>query len=275
MIDFIGVGAQKAGTSWVYACLFEHPEVCAPVKEIHFFSRPRYEVGVAWYEEHFKRCREGQRVGEFSTSYLYSEVAAARIAAEYPSVRLIAILRNPLTRAYSQYGNAIKAGEINANVSFADYVANEPSCLEQGKYFEQLERYYERFPQEQILVLLYEEIEKQPLQFIQSIYRHIGVNDTFVPPSLETRINVARVPKLTSVDFGMHKVAEFLRRHGLSKLVHRIKRSGLTDAIRSVNTKRAAALAQPDLVPYQNEFVTDAEKLSNVLGRDMRMYWHL
>ncbi|MCR4285481.1 MAG: sulfotransferase, partial [Candidatus Kaiserbacteria bacterium] len=70
MINFIGLGAQKSGTSWAYTCLYEHPEVCIPVKEIHFFSRPRYAEGKEWYEAHFKKCAEGKLRGEWSTSYL-------------------------------------------------------------------------------------------------------------------------------------------------------------------------------------------------------------
>ncbi len=117
MVDFIGVGAQKSGTSWAYACLYEHPEICAPVKEIHFFSRPRYEEGKEWYEGHFKKCEEGLLRGEFSTSYLYSEESPERIHACYPNAKLIAILRNPIDRAYSQYRNTIKAGDISEAVS--------------------------------------------------------------------------------------------------------------------------------------------------------------
>ena len=109
-VNFIGVGAQKSGTSWIYACLYEHPEICAPIKEIHFFSRPRYEKGIAWYEKQFDRCAVEKLRGEFSTSYLYTPEAAARIHAAYPDAKIIAVLRNPIDRAYSQYRNAIKAG---------------------------------------------------------------------------------------------------------------------------------------------------------------------
>jgi hypothetical protein len=70
MINFIGIGAQKSGTSWAYTCLYDHPEVCAPIKEIHFFSRPRFSQGKEWYERHFGSCGEGKLRGEFSTSYL-------------------------------------------------------------------------------------------------------------------------------------------------------------------------------------------------------------
>ena len=125
MVDFIGIGAQRSGTSWVYACLYEHPEICIPIKEIHFFSRPRYENGTLWYEEHFATCGVGKRCGEFSTSYLYSDVTAERIHKHYPEVKILAILRNPITRALSQYGNAIKGGEIPESMTFTEYYTTE------------------------------------------------------------------------------------------------------------------------------------------------------
>jgi len=113
----------------------------------------------------------------------------------YPDVRIIAVLREPAARAYSQYRNAIKAGEITSETNFALYLEQEKSCVEQGLYSAQLQRYYDVSSPEQVLVLVYEDIANNPEEFIQTIYRHIGVDDTFVPPSLDARINVARNPK--------------------------------------------------------------------------------
>ena len=132
-----------------------------------------------------------------------------------PDVQLIAILRNPVDRAYSQYRNAIKAGEITEGVDFDTYVTNESSCLAQGKYHEQLERYQKIFQKEQLLILIQEDLENDKRAFIQHIYKHIGVDSSFVPPSLNERINVARTPKAVGVDTGMHRIAEWLRRSGL------------------------------------------------------------
>lgn len=273
MIDFIGIGAQKSGTSWVHACLFEHPEVCSPIKEIHFFSRERFARGRGWYEDHFKTCESGKKKGEFSTSYLYSPSTAEKIALLYPEVRIIAILREPTDRAYSQYRNAIKAGEIVQSIDFSEYFKMEKSCMEQGLYTGQLERYYTYFNQEQVLVLLYEESKENPEAFIQKIYRHIGVDDTFVPPSLNMHINVARTPKHTGIDKVMHIVAEWLRRHGASSLVHIIKRSGMTDAVRKVNTKEDTG-GFCDLSLYRKYFSDDIRDLSSLLECDVNTKWN-
>ncbi len=278
MIDFIGIGAQKSGTSWVYACLYEHPEICAPVKEIHFFSRPRFEKGRGWYEHHFTQCAAGKKRGEFSTSYLYAKEAPERIHSFYPHAKLIAILRNPKERAYSQYRNAIKAGEIREKMSFEAYAKLEPSVYEQGLYAVQLDQYYELFSKEQLLVLIYEDSKKDPAAFIKKIYDFLGVDSSFVPSMLHSEVNVARTPRLVGVDRIMHKVAEFLRKIGLDKIVWLIRKSGLPDKVRGVNTKPVVGdVAQSAALPptVREKLHADAEKLSALIGRDMTTEWQI
>ena len=82
--DFIGLGAQKSGTSWIYTCLSEHPEVYMPVKEVQFFSQEsNWSKGYGWYEDILEKCPPGTKAGEFSTSYLVSAAAPQRIYQRY------------------------------------------------------------------------------------------------------------------------------------------------------------------------------------------------
>ncbi len=276
MINFIGVGAQKSGTSWVYACLYEHPEICAPIKEIHFFSRPRFEKGKEWYESHFTKCDADTKKGEFSTSYLYSQETPERIKLYYPDVKIIAILRNPVTRAYSQYRNAIKAGEISESVTFETYQEEEKSVIAQGRYAEQLERYLKLFRRDQMLVLVYEDIDRDKLAFIKRIYEFIGVDTSFVPSMLNEWINVARTPKRVFIDRIMHHSAEFLRRQGLDKVVWTVRRMGVTDFIRGLNTKKTSTVEPSyDRKKLASFFRMDAIKLTQYCGRDMVKEWNL
>lgn len=278
MINFIGIGAQKCGTSWAYACLYEHPQVCAPIKEIHFFSRPRFSEGKAWYEAHFKKCDEGKLKGEFSTSYLYSEEAPGRIHACYPDAKLIAILRNPIDRAYSQYRNSIKSGEIPKSMTFEEYRASEKSVCEQGFYTEQLARYSALFPKEQLLVLIYEDIKKDPILFMKRIYQFLGVDDTFVASMVHDEINVARTPKLIFIERVMHHIAEFLRKNGLDKFVHSIRKMGIPDIIRGFNTKegkKQSVSPTYDREALAQYFHDDVTALSALIGRDMHSEWNI
>ena len=278
MIDFIGIGAQKSGTSWIYACLYEHPQVCAPIKEIHFFSRSRFGKGKDWYEHHFRSCKENTIKGEFSTSYLYSKKGARHISSMYPDAKIVAVLRNPVDRAYSQYRNAIKAGEIRNSVTFREFVENDKTAIGQGLYSIQLQKYFDRFEKKNILVLIYEDSKNSPEDFIKRVYSFLGIDTAHIPNSLYARINVARTPHLVAVDRVMHRTAEFLRKIGLDKLVWLVHRSGLPDSIRVANTKKEKT-SEEELIDISEgdraALRADAEKLSVMLNRDLVSLWRL
>lgn len=278
MIDFIGLGAQKSGTSWAYTCLYEHPQICIPVKEIHFFSRPRYAEGKEWYEAHFKKCHEGALRGEWSTSYLYSKETPERIHTWYPNVKLLAILRNPIDRGYSQYRNTIRSGEIPKTTTFDEYASREKSVWEQGRYAEQIERFLQYFPREQILILIYEDIKKNPIAFMRRIHEFLGIEPDFVSNMIYEEVNVARTPKVILIDRVIHHVSEFLRKHGFDRFVHMVRRTGILNVVRHVNTaegKKSIEKKSFDADACKAYFADDVAKLSKIIGRDMRSEWNI
>lgn len=279
MVDFIGLGAQKSGTSWAYTCLYEHPQVCIPVKEIHFFSRSRYETeGKEWYEAHFKRCKEGALRGEWSTSYLYSKETPERIHAYYPNAKLLAILRNPVDRGYSQYRNTVRSGEIPKTMTFDEFVQQEKSVWEQGKYAEQLERFFKYFSREQILIMVYEDIKKNPIAFMRRIHEFLGIDPNFVSSMVYEQVNIARTPKIIGVDRVIHHISEFLRKHGFDRFVHAVRKTGILNIVRKINTVESAQSVEKktfDREACNAYFADDVEKLSKILGRDMRSEWNI
>jgi hypothetical protein len=151
---------------------------------------------------------------------LYSKEAPERIHSFYPQVKLIAILRNPIDRAFSQYRNAIKAGEFEESVPFEEFLIRDRSAIEQGKYYEQLSRYRTLFKREQMLILIYEDIRKDPVAFMRAVYTFLGIDPTFVSSMVNSEINVARTPKYVLADRIMHHVSESLRAIGFDRFVH-------------------------------------------------------
>ena len=136
--DFIGLGAQKAGTSWLHACLYEHPDLYMPAsKETHFFSN-YYDKGTSWYEAHFRDSLPHQRVGEFSPTYLYHPDAPKRIYSYDPRVRLIICLREPVSRALSAYHYAIQVGDLLPTLTFHDAIREQPAYLAHSCYYQQI-----------------------------------------------------------------------------------------------------------------------------------------
>ncbi len=240
--DFIGLGAQRAGTSWIYSCLYEHPNIYLPVKEIHFFSRERnWSKGYEWYEAIFEKCPQDAKTGEFSTSYLSDPATPERIHERYPDVKLIACLRNPLDRAHSNYLNDIMAGVVEPEVTFGEALKKHPGYIERGRYASHLKRYLQAFSMDQILLLIYEDSLKNPVSFIATIYEFIGVDPSFVPSMVDTIVNKGRVPRFVWLDHLLRRASDFLRSKGLHNLWWLTKRAGLGDKIRALNTQEIAS----------------------------------
>lgn len=239
--DFLGLGVEKAGTSWIFACLYEHSEICIPRKEVNFFSDAAlWANGRQWYEAYFeKRCNFKKVKGEYSTAYLYDTQTAERIHDLYPETRLIVCLRDPIDRAVSGYLNAVKAGTIPKNTNFEQAISTDKNYLLQGKYKIQLERYLSYFAPSQMLILIYEDIVTDPQEFIQGIYRFLQVDEQFVPPSLYERINTARVPNNVQIEKWSNSIAHYLQKSKLGeKIWWLIKQSKIPERIRQLNTTK-------------------------------------
>ena len=171
--DFLIIGAQRSGTSTLYQHLARHPHV-APAfrKEVHFFDR-NFDKGLDWYRAQFP-VRDEFVTGEASPSYLFSPEVPARVEATLPEVKLIAILRNPIDRAYSAYQRWVRQGRETR--SFAEAMdGTQPPFAARGHYAEQLEIWLKRFPRERLLVLSAEAFFKEPVPSLNHACRFLGI----------------------------------------------------------------------------------------------------
>ena len=180
--DFLGIGAAKSGTTMLDQLLREHPDVFLPevLKEAHFFDR-HFERGQGWYEGLFAPA--GSRVcGEISPAYLYEPEVPGRIASLLPEVKLFAIVRDPVERAFSNYKYAVS--QFGEKRPFGRFMRENPAVVGKGRYAEQLGRYTEWFPREQLLVLVLEEFQEEPARGAAALFDFLGVDASFVPASL-------------------------------------------------------------------------------------------
>jgi len=201
--SFIVVGAAKAGTTALYWYLNEHPAVfMSPVKETNFFAYGRDAQGrllygdpevhhfpiqtMAEYERLFDGVDGAAAIGEASPIYLECPQAADRIRAAIPSVRIIASLRQPVERAYSDYLMHLRhrgqrfdpARDLSVN---APWAAPDSRWMQVSRYHAQLERYYAVFARSQVHVSLFDDLKRDALDMVQDVYRFIGVDSNFAP----------------------------------------------------------------------------------------------
>lgn len=195
--DFIVPGAMKAGTSSLFAYLSEHPRILpSSVKEVHYFD-VNAERGADWYRAHFPLARRrpaGSLTGEASPFYLFHPRVPERIAALVPKVKLIVLLRDPIERAISHYFHAVRVGVETLPLREALEAEEErlgrvppaqrhsgsahvwSSYKSRGHYAEQLGRYFEHFPRDQILVLPSEPFFEDPHASLDEVFGFLGLD---------------------------------------------------------------------------------------------------
>ena len=192
-VSFIIAGTQKGGTTALYSYLKEHPKLYMPkTKELHFFdnetiewAKPNYNL----YHKHFENSKSKERIwGEATPIYMYWKQSAVRIKNYNEKIRLIIILRNPITRAYSHWNMENKRNM--ESLSFIDAVKNEKTrCLElensqhrvysyvdRGFYCKQLTNLWNYIKKEQILIIRNEELRNEPTKTLAKIYAHIEID---------------------------------------------------------------------------------------------------
>jgi hypothetical protein len=205
MPDFVIAGAPKAGTTALHAALATHPGLyLSPVKEPKYFmtdGRPPPRSGQrgpgdahsarewiwrrAEYLALFAAAPDGAVTGESTPFYLYDRAAQARLAADVPGVRVIAVVRDPVDRAYSNWVH-LRADGLEPEADFRTAVRQEEQRIARGwapfwhyrglsRYGEQLRDLYGRLPREQVLVLRYRQLVDTPRDTLDRVSRFLGV----------------------------------------------------------------------------------------------------
>jgi len=292
--NFLIIGAAKSGTSALYHYIRQHPDIyMSPRKETHFFA---FENGnpstngpgdtipgaITRLEEYlklFENVKNEKIVGEASPTYIYLPRACERIKFHIPDVQMIAILRNPVDRAYSAYMHLIRDGREPIS-DFSQALKVEEERIEAnwgpiwhykrgGLYFEQVKRYYETFEKDQLRIYLHEDLDSAPQNVLKDVFDFLEVSDSWMP-DVSVRPNVSGVPKSTHLHALMHFL--FLKPNLLKtvsrKIIPEQIRWRVTTQMRTLNM--AKRLMAPDVRFQLKEFFReDIQNLSQLIDRDL------
>lgn len=288
--DFFVVGAPKCGTTTLHHWLRAHPALFLPEhKEPMYFcgydgSWRGPGAAIVWrkvvaelrdYQALFAAAPATARAGEASVDYLHEEAAARNIRAAIPQARIVAVLRQPVERAYSEHMHLVR--DASDAPDFETALEREPQRITErwipmyhhvrrSRYHDAVRRYFELFGAESVRVLLYEDLLADPAGFLGAVHAHLGVEPR--PPPDEAVLNPGRG----------------VRRHWLNRLVvsppPAVKKAAAVVPERLRATLRDAAVASnrapaPPLAPevarrvFERYFRADVEALESLLGRDL------
>ncbi|MEK6831059.1 MAG: sulfotransferase [Nanoarchaeota archaeon] len=297
MIDFIGIGAGRSGTTWIVNILSEHPEICCPyLGKLNYFSsiRPYNEEseydqrGIKGYLNLFKECKKGQVKGDFSSYYMVNQKVVRIIKKHFPKVKIWACLREPVERAYSDW-LAFKRFKLKEKDSFEIAFFKEQTGLypkgdgyrHRGFYYKLLKPYFDLFPKENIKIIFHEDILKNPEKVAKEFYNFLNVDPSYIPKNLREK-----PAKSTETKF------KFLRQaiNYLSEVSHRFERgrfggfilfikrktkiNEIFNKINDFNVKESnkPKLSQELKKKFNLVYLEDIEKLEKLIGRDLSLW---
>lgn len=256
--NFIGIGSQRAGTTWLYNCLIEHPDIFMPSKkELHFFDLG-YDKGIDWYLSNFATHNNEKMVGEITPNYYQHPQALERIAAFNKQVKIIYIVRNPIDRAHSHYKLFLQSHFKGK--SFSEIIKTNKNIIDLGLQAKHLQRMYELFDHKNILTLLYDDLCANPELLLQSVYKFLEIDGDFKTSALHKRINRVVLPNLQS----------YLVKLKLNWLIVLVKKSFIAEPIKSwLSPKHYKNIEKSDKDYLQNIFASDIANLEQFINRDL------
>lgn len=203
VIDFIGIGAAKSGSSWTCRCLREHPDILffaqKSRKELNFFGHSRWAAqyaqlehsrGREWYLAQFPEAVPGKVRGEFSNSYLWDEAAPGRIFRHFPEVKLLVVLRNPVELVYSLYWWLRVSVLLDLPDTFSE-VLESREFLELGFHSRHLRGFRQYFPEDAFHIVLLDDIKRKPDEVVRKLYEFLEVRTSFLPSVIDKKVNPA------------------------------------------------------------------------------------
>lgn len=292
--NFLILGAAKAGTTALYNYLNQHPEIAmSNTKETNFFALEgqkaaftgpgddrtinRHSVTkLADYERQFKPGAQTKAIGEACTMYLYDPRTIEGIRRHVPQARLIAILREPIGRAFSAYVHMLR-DQREPEADFLRALQDEERRIAagwehiwhykaMGMYSEQLQRYLAAFGRDQIRIYLYDDLRRDGLAVMRDIYGFIGVDQQFEPDIAGVSTNVSGIPRNRTLHLLLSKpnpikgvVKSLLPQQQRRTLAKRLKKSNLTPQQISDDARDYLADA----------FYDEINRLEELIGRDL------
>ena len=291
MPNFLILGAPKAGTTALYRYLKEHPQVyMSPIKEPKFFAlegekidfrgpydwKKDYITDIETYRALFKEVSDEVAIGEASPWYLHISKAPERIQHHIPDARLIAILRDPVERAYSQFLSLVRQG-LEPLTDFAQAMETEEERIrnnwsprwhykQRGFYYAQLKHYFDLFDRSQIRVYLHEDFKTNSISVMQDIFRFLDVDDTFVPDTSQKH-NMTYIHR----NKVLHKLLKEQNplKSILKPLISSSLREGIKTNLTTLNIGKRPQIQPKVREQFIQEYREDILKLQELIQRDL------
>lgn len=278
--DFLVIGAQKCGTTWLHEMLHQHPDVFVPeFKEVNYFVRAehnrhsRHHRGWDWYQSLY--ASHADKIGgDVTPDYIYWDYCARDVAERLIDVKVIAILRHPVERAYSQYWMSCR--NLTHERSFEEMLEANRHLTGRSRYARQLQPWFDALPRDNILVLFYEELFADSVAHLPTIFRFIGADPAFLPKSAAQKIGGTVVYKGIMGKIVYKVISPIITHPRVLPLYRAIRHNtGLRELFVEAFAQRGGYVRMPTEVRSRllGVFEEENRALERLLGRSVPESW--
>ncbi len=280
--NFFIVGATKSGTTSLWRYCSEHPEIfMSNIKEPNFFSNNQKRMDLNGYKKLFEGVHDEKAVGEASTSYLWFDGTPRKINELIGECKIIIMLRNPVDRLYSEFQHHLRQGRFVGSFDkmlFNFYnnkddkkIFSPAMIVSTGYYSNHIKSYLDAFGKEKIFIGLFDDLVKNPIKVMRSLFRFLEVDHTFLP-QIEKIYNTGGEPYLSFIP----PIIRFIGIHSKSVLLNFFKYDTLVGIrnriLRTNSRRRITPLTSDQRRKVLNIYKSDILKLQILIDRDFR-FW--
>lgn len=277
---FFLIGAQKAGTSWLWKMLDQHPGTSLPSqKELHYFgSSELYNKGDDWYFKFFNGLDPEKLIGEASTTYFYDRVPywhnnsnqiefdeslpiiPELISRKFPDAKFIVVLRDPVHRAISAYFHWMRGGETSPLLGLKKVVTTMPKMriAEYGLYAKYLKIWMEHVPSDRFRVIVFEDqVKKDWDQTLADTYEYLGLDPAFKPEKPARRVHAS---------WGWTRI---MFNYYAGRISRNIGRSNAGYLLDRFNFLSGSAIKAEDIEYLRSIYLPEKEQIASLIGNDL------
>lgn len=266
--SFFVIGPPRTGSSWLHGILIEHAWLSHPTKETRFFDK-HFHRGLGWYGSHYRGAAGDRRIGEIAPTYFASSEARERIARLIPQAKVVCTFRNPVDRVLSLYRLKRAYGLIPW--TFEEAMQRDPELMESSRYAFHLEAWKSALGQTQVLPTIYEDLERDPQTYLDTVTDFVGVPRVRLRLSQVSRVltsDLLTQPRNYYVTRAAAQLAEWSRIMRLDAAVARAKKWGMLSFFVGGGPAFSPLSSSQRLRLYKL-FLPEVERLEATLNRDL------
>lgn len=259
-LDFVFIGSDKAGSTWLFNFLKSHNEVFVPAaKDLYYFDK-YYQLGERWYQRQFRLALKGQKIGEVCHDYILSPLASERIFRHSPNAKIIVFYRDHASRSFSHYKYLNRSGR--SLPCLASAIERYDEIIDNSLVGKHLINYSNIFPGSNIFVFNFELLKTDPHYFAEQVCSVLGVNMSelnIIQSDWDKRS--AQFPRSILLAKTFKICAFLLRRFGFAGLVGRAKHHSFFSHFYKFDQENGKEEDTSALKEYSSRFKADAEAL--------------